>query len=167
MYFRNAIFSSASSRVLQSPLDKGVCSLNTGPLLLQHAIGSSSISLPPLPSADQKHHYLPATANWRTQTALSGLQNMHCEECPRNGNFLMWLKCWMLTSVDGFWIFKHLYAFCGFDMKDVLLQKNFISWTILFHSIVGISATDKSTFLSGAYLRICQGATVYDRGRIL
>ena len=158
MRVRNAIFSCAASGVLRSLLRKDVCSLNTGPLLLQRAIGSSSISLPPLPSADQKHHYLPATANWRTQSSLSALKNVLHEKCPRNGNFLMWLKCSILTSVDGSWIFKHLYAFFSIDMKDVLLQKKFISWTVLFHSVVGISAPDKSTFWSGAYLQICQGA---------
>lgn len=37
--------------------------------------------------------------------------------------------------------------FFNIDMKDVLLQKKFISWTALFHSIVGIGAPDKSAFL--------------------
>lgn len=85
------------------------------------------------------------------------LSKMHCEECPRNGNFLMWLTCSILMSVDGTWIFKHWYAFFSINMKDVLLQKEFISWTVLFHGIVGISAPDKSTFWSGAYLQVCQG----------
>lgn len=96
----------------------------------------------------------------RAQSSLSALKNVHRKECPRNGNFRMWLKCSILTSVDGSWIFKHLCAFSSTDMKDVLLQKKLISWTVLFHSIVGINAPDHSTFWSGAHLQICQGATL-------
>lgn len=160
MHVKNAIFSCAASGVPQSLPQEEVCSLNTGPLSLHCTIGSSSISLSPLPSAGQKRHYLPAMAKWRTQSSLSALKNVHCEECPRNGNFRMWLKCSILTSVDGSWIFKHLCAFSSTDMKDVLLQKKLISWTVLFHSIVGINAPDHSTFWSGAHLQICQGATL-------
>lgn len=170
MQVRNAIFSSSASGILQSLLQKIVCELNTGPHFTsmchwqqQYLITTpdtcrpeSSLSPSQEQTGEPGHPYLLS----KMCTVKNVTRFVTCK----------WLKCFILTSADEFRASEFLSIctlFFSIGMWGVLLQKKFISWTVVFYSTVVISVLDKSTLWPGAYLQICQRTSLCGNGVIV